>query len=222
MSQISRLTVYQTLLESRFLPLFFDSNPDVAQNVTRSCVEGGARVLEFTNRGEDALEVFISLRKFIDQQKIPMILGVGSVVDSATAAVFIAYGADFIVGPSHDIGISCLCNKRKIAYIPGCQTVNEISRAEEYGAEIVKVFPGSCVGGPRFISNILGPMPWSRLLPTGGVEPEEESLHAWFKAGAAAVGMGSKLIRKEWVSTGQYGQIRELTAKVVKWIKHIQ
>lgn len=218
---IERILVYQTLLQTRLLPLFFSADIETSQKVAKACADGGAKLLEFTNRGEGALEVFKGLKAYLQKKQIPLILGAGSIIDAPTAALFVANGADFIVGPSHEVEISRFCNRRKIAYIPGCQTIKEISLAEEYGAEVVKVFPGSCIGGPEFITSVLGPMPWSKLLPTGGVEPEKESIQSWLKAGAAAVGMGSKLVRKDWIRNNQYQKIEELVASVIGWITEL-
>ena len=142
--------------------------------------------------------------------------------DAPTAALYIANGANFIVGPSFNKETALLCNKRKVAYIPGTATATEISIAEEFGAEIVKIFPGSTVGGPNFIKNILGPMPWSKLMPTGGVTAEESNIKAWFDAGAACIGMGSKLVSSKLVSEGKYNEIASLTSEVLKIIKNVR
>ena len=151
-----------------------------------------------------------------------LMVGAGSVIDAPTAALYIAYGANFIVGPIFNKEIALLCNKRKIAYIPGAATATEISLAEEFGAEIVKIFPGSTVGGPNFIKNILGPMPWTKLMPTGGVTPEEKNIRDWLEAGVACIGIGSKLVNDKLVSEGNYKEIASLTSKVLKIIKNVR
>ena len=164
------------------------------------------------------LEVFAGLAQYTAESEPDVVLGVGSVIDAPTAALFIAYGANFIVGPLLNPDVACLCNRRKIAYIPGCETVSEISTAEELGVEIVKLFPGGAAGGPGFIKAILGPSPWTRLMPTGGVDATQESICAWIGAGAACVGMGSNLIRQDLVAGGEYDAITALVAEVLSWI----
>ena len=175
MARFTRLQVYDAMLSTGLVPLFYQDDPEVAQEILKAVSNGGALVLEFTNRGEKALSVFTHLNAFIESSKLPIILGVGSVIDAPTAALYIAHGANFVVGPMFSAEVARLCNRRKIAYLPGCGTVGEISTAEEAGVEIVKVFPGETLGGPAFIKAVLGPMPWSRLMPTGGVEATRES-----------------------------------------------
>jgi len=214
MAKFDRLTVYQSMLSTGLVPLFYTGDVAEAKAVAAACAEGGAQVLEFTNRGEKALGVFAE----IVNAHPKMIVGVGSVMDAPTAALFIASGANFVVGPVFNPEVARLCNRRKIAYIPGCGSVSEISNAEEMGAEIVKVFPGESVGGPGFVKAVSGPMPWSRIMPTGGVEATQASIGEWIKAGAAAVGMGSNLIRKEWLAAKDYGAIRDCVQQVLGWI----
>lgn len=222
MARFTRLDVYNAMLSSGMVPLFYHSDPGVAACVVNACAQGGARVLEFTNRGEHALKVFAHLNDHLEAQQSPLILGVGSVIDAPTAALFIAHGANFVVSPSFNPEVARLCNRRKIAYLPGCATPTEMSTAEEMGVEIVKIFPGETVGGPAFIKAVLGPMPWSRIMPTGGVEPTREDVSRWLKAGAACLGMGSNLIRKDWVSAGNYDAIQENVKNVLQWIKEVR
>jgi 2-dehydro-3-deoxyphosphogluconate aldolase/(4S)-4-hydroxy-2-oxoglutarate aldolase len=136
-----------------------------------------------------------------------------------TAALYIASGANFVVGPVLNAEIARLCNRRKVAYSPGCGSVSEISQAEELGVEIVKIFPGDEVGGPGFVKAVRGPMPWTRIMPTGGVDATRESVQGWIKAGAACLGMGSRLIRKDLVATENYAAIRDTTRQVLEWIR---
>ena len=218
MASFTRLDVYQAMLSSGLVPLFYHPDLHTSLQVAQACAEGGAQVLEFTNRGDFALDVFKGLSQTLAEQGSPLILGVGSVVDAPTAALYIAAGANFIVGPIFNPEVARLCNRRKIAYLPGCATLNEISLAEEFGAEIVKVFPGSAAGGPGFIKAVLGPCPWTRLLPTGGVAATQESIQAWIQAGACAVGMGSKLITRDAVAAGEYDLIRANVSPVLAWI----
>ncbi len=153
---------------------------------------------------------------------LDVIMGVGSIVDAPTAALYIANGANFVVGPLLNAEVARLCNRRKVAYSPGCGSVSEIAQAEELGVEIVKVFPGSEVGGPSFVKSVLGPCPWTRIMPTGGVDATRESLQAWFEAGVACVGVGSKLITKEVLASGDFDGLAENVKQVVGWIKEIR
>ncbi len=219
MARFDRLTVYNTILQGGLVPLFYHSSPDTARQVAGAIADGGCRALEFTNRGDQAVEVFSALIKTCAQANSDLIIGVGSVEDAPTAALFIALGANFVVGPSFDAETARVCNRHKIAYIPGCGTVTEIAVAEEWGVELVKLFPGETVGGPNFVKAVLGPRPWSRLMPTGGVDPEAENLRAWFDAGVACVGMGSKLIRGEWVKSGNFNAIREQAQTALELIR---
>lgn len=219
MARFTRLEVYQAMLDSGLVPLFYHPEAVVAGKVAAACAAGGARVLEFTNRGDFAFEVFKTLSITLAAEKSSLILGVGSVVDAPTAALYIAAGANFVVGPILDPEIARLCNRRKIPYLPGCGTLNEISKAEESGVEIVKIFPGAAVGGPGFIKAILGPCPWTHIMPTGGVDATQESIRSWIEAGACCVGMGSKLITKNAVSAGDYDGIRQNVQKILGWIK---
>jgi 2-dehydro-3-deoxyphosphogluconate aldolase / (4S)-4-hydroxy-2-oxoglutarate aldolase len=219
MARFMRLEVVNTVLDVGLVPLFYNAEVDTAIEIVSALVRGGARLIEFTNRGEMAYPVFTELVKHFAKADPSVILGVGSVMDAPTAALYMASGANFIVGPNTNPEISRLCNRRKILYMPGCGTENEIANAEELGAEICKVFPGESVGGPSFISAVLGPCPWHRLLPTGGVDTTEESISAWIKAGAAAVGMGSKLVTAAAVKEKQFDIIATKTAQTLAWIK---
>jgi 2-dehydro-3-deoxyphosphogluconate aldolase / (4S)-4-hydroxy-2-oxoglutarate aldolase len=210
-----RLSVYNTILDSGLMPLFYHDDPDIARQVMQACSEGGGRVLEFTNRGPRALHVFNELQESLRQTNLPILLGVGTILEAPTAALYIAQGASFIVGPTLNPEIARLCNRRKIAYIPGCATATEISAAEELGAEIIKVFPGDGLGGPGFIKNMLGPMPWARLMPSGGVEPTAESVGAWIRAGAACVAMGSQLIRKDMLANSDFSGLSKTVTEVL-------
>jgi 2-dehydro-3-deoxyphosphogluconate aldolase/(4S)-4-hydroxy-2-oxoglutarate aldolase len=219
MARFSRLDVYEAMLSTGLVPLFYQADPAVAEKIADAFEEGGARVIEFTNRGEKALKVFAHLNEYLEAKKSKVILGVGSIVDAPTAALFIANGANFIVGPLLNPEVARLCNRRKIPYLPGTGTTSEISAAEELGVEIVKVFPGQTVGGPSFVKAVMAPMPWTRILPTGGVEATQESVSKWIKAGAACVGMGSNLTRKEWLASGDWGAMRDTVRDVLQWVK---
>jgi 2-dehydro-3-deoxyphosphogluconate aldolase/(4S)-4-hydroxy-2-oxoglutarate aldolase len=218
MARFMRLEVINTLLEIGVLPLFYNGEVEIATELVNACARGGAQVIEFTNRGEMAYPVFVELVKHFAKANPSVILGVGSIVDAPTAALYLATGANFIVGPSLNPEISRLCNRRKILYIPGCATENEITAAEELGAEICKLFPGDPLG-PGFIKAVMAPCPWHRLLPTGGVNATETSISEWITAGAASVGLGSKLITAQAVKEKDYNGIAAKTAQCVGWVK---
>lgn len=222
MAGFSRLDVLNNVVDIGLVPVFYNPDVEVAIKVVGSCAAGGARVVEFTNRGDFAVEVFKQLSRRIGEEDPDIILGVGSVVDAPTAAMYIAYGANFVVGPLLNERVALVCNRRKVAYMPGCATPSEIARAEELGVEIVKIFPGSTVGGPAFIKSVLAPCPWSRLMPTGGVSATEENIKGWLDAGAACVGMGSKLVRKDLVAAEDWEGITSLTRTVLTWIDEVR
>jgi len=219
MARFMRLEVLNTIVDTGLVPVFYHHDVEVAKKVAEAVAAGGARVLEFTNRGDFAPLVFTELSQYLAKANPQIILGVGSVVDAPTAALYIARGANFVVGPILNPEIARLCNRRKIAYSPGCGSATEIAQAEELGVEIVKIFPGDSVGGPEFVKAILGPCPWTRLMPTGGVETTRESIAAWFKAGIAAAGIGSNLIKKDLVAASNYAAITAKTAEVLSWIR---
>lgn len=204
------------------VPVFYHADLAVCKEVVKACYRGGVRVFEFTNRGDFAHEVFIQLVKYVRDQLPEMMMGVGSVVDGATAALFIQSGADFIVSPVIKEDMAIVCNRRKILWSPGCGSLTEISRAEELGAEVVKIFPAQQVGGPKFVAAVKGPSPWSSIMPTGGVEPTEENLEAWFGAGVHCVGMGSQLISSEIIASKDYAKLEELSRSALQIIKQLR
>ncbi len=222
MARFTRLEVLNTIVQTGLVPVFYHQDIEVAKKVAQAVAEGGCRLLEFTNRGDFAPWVFRELAEYLAKASPNIILGVGSVIDAPTASLYLASGANFVVGPVLNPEVARLCNRRKVSYSPGCGSASEISEAEELGVEICKIFPGDSVGGPNFVKAILGPCPWTRLMPTGGVETTKESITAWFKAGIAAAGIGSNLIRKEWVSAGDYAAITAKTAEVLGWIREVR
>jgi 2-dehydro-3-deoxyphosphogluconate aldolase/(4S)-4-hydroxy-2-oxoglutarate aldolase len=222
MARYSRLQVLNTVVELGLVPVFYNPDLEVARQIVGACKGGGARVVEFTNRGDFAFQVFTALAQHAAEAEPDVMLGVGSVIDAPTAALYISAGANFVVGPVLNPEVARLCNRRKIAYMPGCGSASEISQAEELGVEIVKVFPGKAVGGPGFVKSVLGPCPWTRIMPTGGVDATEESIRAWFEAGVTCVGMGSRLITKELVVAGDFDAISKKVAQVLAWIKDVR
>ncbi len=208
--------------ETGMVPVFYHSDIEVAKQVLKACYDGGVRAFEFTNRGDFAQEVFAELVKYAARECPEMIVGIGSIVDPATAALYLQLGANFVVGPCYNPEISKVCNRRLVPYIPGCGSVSEINAAQENGCIVCKVFPAGNVGGPSFVKNIKAPMPWSMLMVTGGVEPTTESLTAWIKAGVACVGMGSKLFPKEVIATGEWQKISDLCRECLDTIKNLK
>jgi 2-dehydro-3-deoxyphosphogluconate aldolase/(4S)-4-hydroxy-2-oxoglutarate aldolase len=221
MARFTKLQVLQTAAEQGMVPLFYNPNIALGKKVLKACYDGGARLLEFTNRGEFAHEVFGELNKYCAKELPEMILGVGSINDAGTAALYLQLGANFIVSASLRADIAKTCNRRKIPYMPGCGTLTEIGQAEELGCDIVKLFPGS-VYGPGFIKAIRGPQPWTTIMPTGGVAPTEEILKSWIEAGAICVGMGSKLISKDILKNGDFKTLEANTRNALNIISKLR
>lgn len=198
------------MAETGMVPVFYHADLEVAKQVVKACYEGGVRAFEFTNRGDFAHEIFGELNKWAAKECPEMILGIGSIVDAGTASLFLQLGASFVVGPLLNPDIFKVCNRRQVAYIPGCGSVSEIGYAQELGAEVVKVFPAGNVGGPSFVKNVKAPMPWTNIMVTGGVEPTEENLTKWFDAGVTCVGMGSNLFPKDVLAAKDWGKITQM------------
>lgn len=215
MARFSKIAVLTAMSNTGMVPVFYNADLEVAKQVVKACYEGGVRAFEFTNRGEFAHEVFAELAKWVAKECPDMILGAGSIVDAPTAALYIQSGANFIVGPLFNVEVARLCNRRCLPYTPGCGSVTEIGIAQEAGCDLVKVFPAGEVGGPSFVKNIKAPMPWSMIMATGAVEPTEDNLSAWFKAGVACVGMGSKLFPKQAIEAGDWAAISALCRKAL-------
>ena len=208
--------------ETGMVPVFYHKNAEICKKVVKACYDGGVRVFEFTNRGDFASLVFAELNKWTIENCPEMIMGVGSVIDEGTAAMYLALGANFIVSPVIDEATARVCNKRKVAWSPGCGSVTEINRAHELGAEVVKIFPGQQVGGPEFVKAVKGPMPWTSVMPTGGVSPNEDNLKAWFNAGVTCVGMGSQLFPAEVLANENYSYITQKCTDALSIIKKYQ
>jgi len=221
MAQFTRLEVANVMKDTGMVPLFYHQDLEVSKKVITACYKGGARLLEFTARGDFAHEVFGELVKYVTKELPQMIMGVGSVTDAASASRFMALGANFIVTPVLREDIALVCNRRKVLWSPGCGSLTEIARAEELGCEIVKLFPGG-IYGPEFVKAVRGPQPWTSIMPTGGVAPTKENLEGWFKAGVTCVGMGSKLIAKETNGTFDYDKIQAKTKEALDIIKGLK
>jgi len=222
MARHSRLAVLTAMKQIGIIPVFYNGDFEIAKNIAIACTEGGAKCLEFTNRGDRAINVFTKLAEYRDCEKPDIILGVGSICDAATAAMYIAAGADFVVGPVLDEETAVICNIRKIPYSPGCGSVSEIHKAHKLGVEICKIFPGAQVGGPAFVKDVKGPCPWAELMPTGGVSPTKENLTEWFNSGIVCAGIGSKLITKDFVATKDWKAISCKVKDTIELVKEIR
>ena len=222
MARFSKTQVLTTMRATGMVPVFYHSDLETAKNVVKACYDGGVRAFEFTNRGEFAHEVFGELCKWTAKNCPEMILGIGSIVDAPTASLYIQLGANFIVGPLFNPDVAKVCNRRLVPYSPGCGSVSEIGFAQEMGCDLTKVFPAGNVGGPSFVKNMMAPMPWSNIMVTGGVEPTEENLSAWIKAGVLCVGMGSNLFPAEDLKTGNWAAISKRCEESLAIIKNVK
>lgn len=221
MAQYSRIEVASVMKETGMVPLFYHPDIELGKKVLKACYDGGARLMEFTARGDFAYEVFLELNKYAINNLPGMILGVGSITDAGAASMFMQMGANFIVTPSLREDIAIACNRRKVLWSPGCGSLTEINKAEELGCEIVKLFPGSTYG-PSFVKAIKGPQPWTSVMPTGGVSTETDNLKGWFDAGVTCVGMGSKLISKDILATKDYAKLEQLVRDTLDTIKSLK
>ena len=219
MARFNKMQVLDAIVSTGMVPVYYNKDVEIAKQVVKACYEGGVRAFEFTNRGDFAHEVFAELIKFAAKECPDLVLGVGSIVDAGTASLYLQLGANIIVGPLFNPEIAKVCNRRLVPYTPGCGSVSEIGFAQEVGCDLCKIFPAGNVGGPSFVKNIKAPMPWSMIMATGAVEPTEENLSAWFKAGVTCVGMGSKLFPKEMIAAGNWEAISTLCRDALATIK---
>lgn len=206
--------IYSTVI----MPLFYHADLNRAKSLMKVCYDAGLRVIEFTNRAAYAHAVFAPLNLYVKKELPGLRLGIGTVTDVGTAALYLQSGADFVVMPTLQPEVIALCNKRKVLCIPGCGTVTEISKAEELGCELVKLFPGNHYG-PSFIKDLLGPMPWSSILVSGGVEPTQENIQRWLKAGATCLALGSKLFTSEVLAGDQDNELKKMVNDCLKWAR---
>jgi 2-dehydro-3-deoxyphosphogluconate aldolase / (4S)-4-hydroxy-2-oxoglutarate aldolase len=222
MAAKDRMAVLAALMEQAIIPVFYDPDVDVCRSVIQACANGGAKCVEFTNRGDFAAHVFLDVTRHFAAADPTVIMGVGSIVDAPTAGIYIANGAKFVVGPLLNADVAKVCNRRGIPYSPGCGSATEIGDAQELGCEIVKMFPGASVGGPDFVRSVMGPMPWTRIMPTGGVEPTAASLRLWFGAGIVACGIGSNLITRELLRAKDYAGIEQKVRDTIELSRRIR
>jgi 2-dehydro-3-deoxyphosphogluconate aldolase/(4S)-4-hydroxy-2-oxoglutarate aldolase len=222
MAKYTRIEVVQAMQATGLVPVFYHADVQLVKKILKAAYDAGARVFEFTNRGDFAHEVFGELNKFAIKELPEMMLGIGSVIDAPTAALYIQLGANFVVSPLLNADMAKVCNRRKIMWVPGCGSLSEINYAEELGAEVCKIFPAAQVGGPDFVKNVKAPCPWSLIMPTGGVEPDEENLRKWFNAGVCCVGMGSQLFLKKNIEANDFEAISNDIRNVLEMIKRIR
>lgn len=217
--KIPRHRVVESIHGAGIIPVFYNDNIDVAKKVIKACFDGGARILEFTNRGDRAIAIFSELKEWCESQLTDCLLGIGTVFDSTTAVSYINCGADYIVGPTFNPKVAISCNRRKVLYIPGCQTLTEISNAEALGADIIKLFPASILT-PSYVKSILGPKPCTLIMPSGGLKMEEKEIRDWIISGAVVLNMGSNLIRKDLVEKGCFDEISSNVNMCLEWVRN--
>ena len=221
MAQYSKYEVLKTMESNGMVPLFFHSDINVCKDVLKACYDGGARVLEFTARGDFAHEIFGELVKYAIAELPGMVLGVGSITDAGAASLYMQLGANFVVTPVFREDIAKACNRRKVLWSPGCGSLTEIATAEEYGCDLVKLFPGG-IYGAKFVAAVKAPQPWTNIMPTGGVALTEENLSAWFAAKVTCVGMGSQLISKDLLASKDYAALTQKVKDALALIETIR
>ncbi|MEM3404356.1 MAG: bifunctional 4-hydroxy-2-oxoglutarate aldolase/2-dehydro-3-deoxy-phosphogluconate aldolase [Nitrososphaeria archaeon] len=218
MPRFSKNDVTTKIIDIGLVPVLYNPNVDISERIIAACYYGGAKVVEFTNRGDLAYQVFTELVEGVGRELSDIVLGAGTISDPATAILYINSGANFIVGPSFNPEVAKVCNRRKVMYIPGCSTPTEISNAEEMGADIIKVFPAKVLT-PYFVKAVLAPFPQSRLMPSGGIEATREEVFSWIKAGATALNMGGDLIDKDLINAGDFEGLRKKIEQCLEWVK---
>lgn len=222
MAKFSKIEVFQAMKDTGVVPVFFHADLEVCKAVVKACYDGGIRVFEFVNRGDFGHETFAELNKYALAELPGMIMGAGSIVEEVTTGMYIQAGANFIVAPLLNENMAKICNRRKVMWSPGCGTISEISKAQELGSDLVKVFPASQVGGPGFIKAVKAPMPWTDIMPTGGVTLEKDNLKGWFDAGVTCVGMGSNLFPKDVMESQDWAKMTQMATDLIQTIKEVR
>ncbi len=222
MARYRRLETLNLMKDIGLVPIFCEADVEIARQMVAACADGGARLVELTNRGDGAIDVFRQVEAWCAARRSDVVLGAGTILDAPTAALYLAAGASFIVAPQLDEEAARLCNSRKIPYLPGCGSVTEIHRAHTLGVEICKLFPAAEVGGPAFVKNVRGPLPWTDIMATGGVAPSRENLAGWFGAGVACVGMGSNLFTPEIMKKRDYAALTARVREIVALIREVR
>jgi 2-dehydro-3-deoxyphosphogluconate aldolase / (4S)-4-hydroxy-2-oxoglutarate aldolase len=216
-----RTEITRILHQQGVLPLYYHDDPGVTLEVAAALYRAGIRAVEYTNRGTHALRNFELLRSRCDQDFSGMYLGAGTIKEGAAARSFCEAGADFIISPGLAEDVYDITYSNKTLWVPGCMTVSEILKAEQFGLNLVKLFPASLLG-PSFISSLKDVFPNMNFLPTGGVTTDKENLRSWFQAGAFAVGIGSQLLTKEIIAQKKYDAICTSTKDLISQIHSIQ
>ncbi|MDA3853341.1 MAG: bifunctional 4-hydroxy-2-oxoglutarate aldolase/2-dehydro-3-deoxy-phosphogluconate aldolase [Bacteroidales bacterium] len=222
MAKFSKFEVFQAMKETGVVPVFFHADIEVCKSVVKACYDGGIRVFEFVNRGDFGHETFAELNKYALAELPGMIMGAGSIVEEVTTGMYIQAGANFIVAPLLNENMAKICNRRKVMWSPGCGTLSEINKAQELGSDLVKVFPASQVGGPGFIKAVKAPMPWTDIMPTGGVSLDKDNLKGWFDAGVTCVGMGSNLFPKDVMEAQDWTKMTQMATDLIATIKEVR
>jgi 2-dehydro-3-deoxyphosphogluconate aldolase / (4S)-4-hydroxy-2-oxoglutarate aldolase len=213
--------VTDVIVQQGILPLYFNSDETVSIEVLKAIYKAGIKAVEYTNRGEAALNNFRKLVSVRNQEMPGLMLGVGTVKNLEDAKNYTNSGADFLVSPGFVDEVAVFANTKNIFYAPGCMTPGEIIAAENRGMKFIKLFPGNLLG-PEYLTSIKDIFPKLLFMPTGGVDTTKENLSGWFKAGVCAVGMGSKLISKKLMEQKDYATIEKLTIEVLATIKQVR
>jgi 2-dehydro-3-deoxyphosphogluconate aldolase / (4S)-4-hydroxy-2-oxoglutarate aldolase len=216
-----KATLLKLIPEQRILPLYFYKDTEVSLEVLKALYRAGIRTVEYTNRGEAALQNFRKMRALCDSELKEMYLGIGTIKNGEMAQTFIDAGADFIICPGLVEDVAKVADENKLLWVPGCMTPTEIIRAETLGAKMIKLFPGNILG-PEFMSSIKALFPDLLFMPTGGVDLDKENISKWLKAGVCAVGMGSKLISKDLLEQKNYSKIEELGRQALQILKSLK
>lgn len=219
MQKISDAKIFEKIAETGLVPVFNHSDIEVSKMVLKTCYEAGLRLFEFTNRGKNAFEVFRELAVYA-QQFDELVLGIGTIFTRADAVKFHDFGARFVVSPALVPEMAVINTIDKLLWVPGCGTVSEVYRAHVLGAKLIKVFPGNVLG-PDFVKSVKDVLPAARLMPTGGVAPERENLSGWFGAGVTCVGMGSQLIPKTLLASGDYNALKGRVQEALTLVQSI-
>jgi 2-dehydro-3-deoxyphosphogluconate aldolase/(4S)-4-hydroxy-2-oxoglutarate aldolase len=210
--------IQDSIIKQGILPLFYNDSSEVTIAITRKLYEAGIRVIEYTNRGEAALDNFKALKELQKEELPELLLGIGTIKSAEQAVQFVDAGADFLISPLVNPGVAAVAAKNDLLWIPGCMTPTEIYNAQQLGAVLIKLFPANILG-PAFVSAVKELFPGVQMMPTGGVEMSQENISAWFDAGVSAVGMGSKLITKTIIQNQAYNQLYIATLQALQFVQ---
>jgi 2-dehydro-3-deoxyphosphogluconate aldolase/(4S)-4-hydroxy-2-oxoglutarate aldolase len=216
-----KAAILELIPQQGILPLYFYKDTTVSMEVLKALYAAGIRAVEYTNRGESALQNFKEMRKLCDNELKGMYLGIGTIKNGEMAQTFIDAGTDYIICPGLVESVAAVADKNNMLWVPGCMTPSEIIKAETLGAKMIKLFPGNILG-PGFLSAIKEIFPNLLFMPTGGVELDKDNIAGWYKAGVCAVGMGSKLITKQLLESKDYTQITKATIEALAIIQSIK